>query len=598
MNYYKITELPTQEEKLPYYTYKEDKLEKIECNLEFFMAKNLISYLGEYISDKEKFSFIYDYENEKLNSYIGINNRIDGNIINNSLYNTKFKKVKSIKQYKEYKNNRLMGSCNSILLDKVDKHLIDEIIETNQSDNFRIEFIIKKSNSISKNYREELIDKISSSSEGRSKNINNNNNIFGNFVGSDTESKKSENITEETKYKLNKHDYLILNNANNIYNLKINIYSDKEEIVNSLMKKLILYSKKNNFPTKHFLAPPLNVDESIYTTSSQIASLLAFPTKERNGLKKKEIIRFGQNISNNIEQDEKLNFAKLITNQKTNVDLGIKLNDLVRHGFISGVTGSGKTSTIKKILSEGINKKIPFLVVEPAKTEYEFFGNKIKPEILKLGFDDKFKLNPFAFPDGIHVQTHLDLLKSTFTAAFPMYGPMPYILETAILKIYQKKGWDLNSGTNIYADQLDKEKLYPTLKDLYNSIDSVSDDIGYSRDLTSDVKGALKVRIGSLMTGAKGKVLNTEEKVDINKLLKTPSILQLEQIGDNQEKNFLMGLILISIYEFYKAKGDYVENLKHLLVFEEAHRLLENVSSTENNEISNMKGKALETLAL
>ena len=47
--------------------------------------------------------------------------------------------------------------------------------------------------------------------------------------------------------------------------------------------------------------------------------------------------------------------------------VAIKREVLNKHTFIAGVTGSGKTTTCHKLLKEA---KIPFLVIEPAKTEY------------------------------------------------------------------------------------------------------------------------------------------------------------------------------------------------------------------------------------
>lgn len=46
---------------------------------------------------------------------------------------------------------------------------------------------------------------------------------------------------------------------------------------------------------------------------------------------------------------------------------------MAKHTFIAGVTGSGKTTTCHRLLSEA---DMPFLVIEPAKTEYRTLINK------------------------------------------------------------------------------------------------------------------------------------------------------------------------------------------------------------------------------
>ena len=117
-----------------------------------------------------------------------------------------------------------------------------------------------------------------------------------------------------------------------------------------------------------------------------------------------------------------------------------------------------------------------------------------------------------------------------------MYGPMPYILETAIYNVYRNKGWDLITGKTYR-----KQDKYPTLEDLLYEIDLATESVGYSSDLQSDIKGALKVRIQSLITGAKGNVLNCTHEESVEKLLNRPTIISLESIGDPQEKYSLWG---------------------------------------------------------
>ena len=53
---------------------------------------------------------------------------------------------------------------------------------------------------------------------------------------------------------------------------------------------------------------------------------------------------------------------------------------------------------------------------------------------------------------GFGLLTHIDLLKATFNAAFPMYASMPYLLEEAILDVYTLRGWNLADSTNQAAD--------------------------------------------------------------------------------------------------------------------------------------------------
>ena len=139
------------------------------------------------------------------------------------------------------------------------------------------------------------------------------------------------------------------------------------------------------------------------------------------------------------------------------------------HTFITGSTGSGKSNTVYQMLTELHQDKIPFLVVEPAKGEYkDVFGNwedvnvfSTNPKIAPL-----INLNPFKFPDSIHVLEHVDGLVEIFSVCWPMYDAMPAFFKDAILKSYEKTGWDLGSST-FEGDEVeypDFESNTPTLR--------------------------------------------------------------------------------------------------------------------------------------
>ena len=191
-------------------------------------------------------------------------------------------------------------------------------------------------------------------------------------------------------------------------------------------------------------------------------------------------------------------------------------------------------------------------------------------------------------------------MKALFTAAFPMYGPMPYLLETALADVYQRRGWDLIIGLNIHEGpgdgQFQRELLFPTLEELYDAVDRVASGAGYSKDLTSDIRTALKMRVGSLMAGAKGQVLGVRQRLQVEDLLSRPTVIELEFIGDGSEKVFLMGLLLIQVYEYYMAGRRYRQDLGHLLVVEEAHRLWENRQEAGSQEVADVKGYAVQTM--
>jgi len=331
--------------------------------------------------------------------------------------------------------------------------------------------------------------------------------------------------------------------------------------------------------------------------SKELASFGHLSTEEMPGYFVDKYVRFGlptpQEKVGAIEIGEITDRGK-----KMGYNYQIELDDLKRHGLIVGTTGSGKTNTIFHLIKQIWQRGIPFMVIEPAKTEYrKLLQSELgrDMQVFTLGDDttSPFRLNPFEIMPGVSVQTHIDHLKSVFNACFYMFAPMPYVLERCIHEIYEDKGWDLVTNEN---ERGFHRNAQPTLTDLYRKIDEVVDKLGYGARITMDVKAALETRIDSLRIGGKGLMLDTRKSIPIEKLIQKQTILEIQQIGDDDEKAFLIGLLLTFLYEYYVSKGlKEGTSLNHITIVEEAHRLFKNVPITLDKEVANIKGKAVET---
>lgn len=277
----------------------------------------------------------------------------------------------------------------------------------------------------------------------------------------------------------------------------------------------------------------------------------------------------------------------------------IPLDDLNRHGLIIGMTGGGKTNTAKHLLRElWIEHKTPFLVIESAKREYwEMLDEDCFSQMMlfTLGSEEpgksiRYRINPFEVIGDVALQTHIDYLLSTFKAAFELFPPMPYVLETAVYEVYEDRGWDIVSNKNSLG-----LKDYPNLTDLYRKIDIVTDRLGYHTEAKENTKAALKARINSLRIGGKGAMMDTRKSIPIQTLLSGPVVLELEDLGDDDTKAFVIGLLLVQLYEYRKSQlfeSQTEKKLHHVVLIEEAHRLLKRVS--EVGEAANPRAKAVE----
>lgn len=303
----------------------------------------------------------------------------------------------------------------------------------------------------------------------------------------------------------------------------------------------------------------------------------------------------------------------------SNMPFSLTHKDLVRHTFVCGITGSGKTTTVKGILR---NAETPFLVIESAKKEYRNISLKSKkrPVIYTLGKPEIncLRINPFYIQCGVSPQMHIDFLKDLFNASFSFYGPMPYILEKCLQNIYINKGWNLTLGfhpylvnTNYSADffeaeymqekySLDAHKyIFPTMHDLKCEVERyIEEEMDYEGEVAGNIKTAIKARLENLCSGSKGYMFNTYEYANMEQILATNTVFELEGLADDSDKAFCVGLLIIFINEYRQVRKETVKReneLEHILVIEEAHRLLKNVNTEKVSEdLGNPKGKAVE----
>lgn len=350
----------------------------------------------------------------------------------------------------------------------------------------------------------------------------------------------------------------------------------------------------------HPLGPALG-GVSTPMNTEELSIVLNVPRQEVLGVSIREVAPFGVDYKVTAEADA-VHLGHLVHKRAVNNSMPFALNHstLQKHMFICGVTGSGKTNTCFTLLQ---NLDLPFLVIEPAKSEYRQLLSAMPDlQVYTLGNEiiAPFRLNPFEFPQGGHLLGHIDNLKAVFNAAFPMYASMPYILEESIIEVYTDKGWDLATSQNIYISSNVDDRFHdylPTLQELFDKIEKVVAQKQYAQEQTMNIGAALKARLSSLLTGSKGLMLNTKRSTPLKSLLEGKVLLELKHIGDDDEKCFLMGLILSQIYEYRDVEGAGGSPLRHVILIEEAHRLLKRVPEYVSSEVGNTRGKAVETFS-
>lgn len=372
-------------------------------------------------------------------------------------------------------------------------------------------------------------------------------------------------------------------NFNPIYFENIKVSKDEKESLltqfHSLKREEVFEDEKGKYFLLSRVVEKNMLKASSYMTAKELSLLAGVPQKETAGIPVREGIDFGINVPL-VKAENKIILGKIMQRGKTlSNSVFLDKNELNKHIFIAGVTGSGKTTTCQKLL---IESEMPFLVIEPAKTEYrELLDSHKNLKIFTLGNEtiSPFRINPFEFLPSENITSHVDMLKASFEAAFDMDAAIPQLIEVSIYRCYEEYGWDIEDNSNIY---LKNKNLawetggiyFPTLADLLRVVDSVVREKGMGERLQGEYIGSIKARLEGLIVGSKGQMLNTRVSFDFNKLLDEKVVFELEEIKSGQDKALIMGFILTRLCETLKSKWKKNNDYKHITLIEEAHRLL------------------------
>lgn len=345
-----------------------------------------------------------------------------------------------------------------------------------------------------------------------------------------------------------------------------------------------------------------NEADSLFYTAGTLVSgrelpmHLGLPTRSVHGLPIIEHAEFGRNVPDEAMPDEdKMNLGKIYHMGKEEA-AGLLSNRqaMASHTFITGSTGTGKSNAVYHLLDEITkNGQTTFLVVEPAKGEYKnVFGNCTDAQVFGTNPRETplLRMNPFAFPENIHILEHIDRLVEIFNACWPMYAAMPAVLKDAIERSYQKVGWDLRNSES-------EKGIFPTFFDLLDILPGVIEESHYSKDTQSDYVGALCTRVKSLTNGIYGSVLCAEDALSDAEMFDQNVIVDLSRVGSMETKSLLMGILVMKLQEYRMCSSGMNSRLRHVTVLEEAHNLLRKTSAEQSQEGANLQGKSVEMLA-
>ena len=341
-----------------------------------------------------------------------------------------------------------------------------------------------------------------------------------------------------------------------------------------------------------YLSTPINTKELSLATS--------LPRRDVPGLRfVKTAIRFANNPSP--VKGDKITIGNI-------VDMGIIQNNtydidvdsLVRHTLVAGATGSGKSTTCKRILTEVMKRDIPVMVIEPAKDDYVRWAinmNKNLPEekqfkIFMPGADDfdgtpieKLCINPFepaAFKGAkVDLLQHSEYFSVLLNACLPSEDVVPILMEEVVYETIREVAIERNIP---FEDELVKQLHdYPTVDSMLIKAKEIMRTKTYADRNKDNLTEVLMTRFKTLKRGMRGRILNVYKSTDYNMLFSNNVIINLSRLAGTKDKSLIMSLLMQALYEYrqscYAVDDNYRKlaqqnKLLHLMLVEEAHNVL------------------------
>lgn len=354
---------------------------------------------------------------------------------------------------------------------------------------------------------------------------------------------------------------------------------------------------------KHFnyISTPMNTEEL------SIASSL--PRRDVPGIRfSKTAVRFATNPAE--VKDDALEIGNVL-------DMGVVQNKtykmdpdaLVRHALVAGCTGSGKSTTCKRFLSEIDKRSIPSLIIEPAKDDYvrwaiEYNRNIDKDDSLSpdekeaMKYDiympgvkvldgykmKKLKLNPFepAAIKGapIDLMSRYEQAVTIINASIPASDVLPILIDESIYRYMEK-----SFNRDLYESESEQRLEYPKISGVINVAKEVLAQRNYDSKVQNDIAAALETRFNYLSRGKRGEILDVRKSTDYNKLFNKRVVVNLSRLIGTKDKALIMSFLLVALYEYRISAYNYDDiyrkkandnKLLHLTLIEEAHNLLQN----------------------
>ena len=329
-------------------------------------------------------------------------------------------------------------------------------------------------------------------------------------------------------------------------------------------------------------------------SAEEASSFFRLPLYEKTmvALRSNQVSQAQEQFSSSVVREDNLRLGRLITNDLSQIYIGCPEKAFTKHALIVGMPGVGKTTFSINVLLQFMKKGIPFLAIEPTKSEYRAMIDAIPGlRIFTPGNNaiSPFIINPFIPPKGIKIEQYIPSLASAFKAAFSMPSPLDMIFLKAIRSCYIQYGW--KDYSMVGDDDVTLFGLYEFITVFKKLIDNTN----YSKDVRGNIESAGLLRLTNLIE-QNSNIYDSINTVPIEDLLTAPTVLELNSIDNAEQKALIMALLLINICVYTKHNHVGDGELKNVILIDEAHVLLGGTASTNKEGAADSQGTTIKAL--
>lgn len=341
--------------------------------------------------------------------------------------------------------------------------------------------------------------------------------------------------------------------------------------------------------------PPAQLSPGLMVSGRDMPILLNLPQRSTNGVEVMTMAEFGRNFPVGFSPSNPIRFGSIWhMGVPTSTEIRMDLNKFASHCFICGASGSGKSNATYHLIRafQKHRNPIPCLMIEPAKGEYKTLFAGMPDTNVFTCKPDRYRmlyLNPFQFnTQKTTLQEHMARINGVLQSCWPLYGPMPGMLKDAVERAYLSCGWDLQLSRRIVA----REKEFPTMEDLLAAVEEIISQSPYPNSTKGEYRGALGMRIRSLLTGFEGILLGCTRGLSDEELFEHNAIVDLSAIGNAETRSLIMGILITRLSE-YRMGNHTPGGLKHITILEEAHNIFKRCNREQSMDSGNVQGAAV-----